>query len=122
MSGTTPEPDSGREKQTTQGTWRVRYAPNPDPIPFNQVFTMTVDVLGSSGGAAAEVTELGIAATMPSHGHGMETTPVVTRTGDGVFRVDGMQFHMSGVWEVKLDPRSAATTENTVFNIECCGE
>lgn len=51
------------------------------------------------------VRELTIDATMPAHKHGMNYTPNVVATGDRIFQVDGMLFHMPGLWElqIKLD-------------------
>jgi hypothetical protein len=37
---------------------------------------------------------------MPSHGHGMNTKPRLTRLGDGEWRAEGMLFHMPGEWEL----------------------
>lgn len=40
-----------------------------------------------------------IQATMPQHEHGMLVTPKPsTKIKDGVFAIDGVQFHMEGEW------------------------
>jgi hypothetical protein len=39
-------------------------------------------------------------ASMPQHNHGMVTAPVVQPIGKGVFRIDGVKFHMEGSWLV----------------------
>jgi len=60
----------------------------------------------------------GLSARMPAHGHGMNYRPTLHETGSGI-RVDGMLFHMPGVWEVNAtlsnrDERRQATAEITL--------
>lgn len=50
-----------------------------------------------------DVIELDVDAIMPAHQHGLNYTPTVVDVGDGVFRVDGMVFHMPGIWEIRVD-------------------
>ena len=68
-----------------------------DGPPLNDYFSMEVHVEDKS------VTGLAVNADMPSHGHGMITRPVVEQIRPGVWRVDGMMFHMPGFWELYLD-------------------
>ena len=37
---------------------------------------------------------------MPAHQHGLNYAPEVSALGDGTFRVDGLLFHMPGLWEL----------------------
>jgi hypothetical protein len=101
-----------REVASSGGSWVVSYAPDPDPVPFNALFALDVEVVGES---AAE--QLVVDATMPSHGHGMTTLPVATLEEDGAFRVEGLLFHMTGEWvlTVEVDGDEVAS-----FDIWCC--
>ena len=38
---------------------------------------------------------------MPEHDHGLPTSPRMTaELGSGDYRIEGIRFHMSGVWEI----------------------
>ncbi len=47
--------------------------------------------------------KLGAEPWMPAHGHGSNTTPVVSELGGGNYRVDDLVFEMPGNWEVRLE-------------------
>lgn len=55
--------------------------------------------------ATAEL--LRVDATMPEHRHGMNYRPSITALGGGRFRVEGLLWHMSGRWELRLDLKHA---------------
>jgi hypothetical protein len=56
---------------------------------------------------------------MPEHGHGLPTTPRVTRSlGGGVYQVDGVRFNMGGWWELKFRIASAAGADSVTFNLD----
>ena len=74
----------------------------PSPIPKNKHFNLTVQIREKA--EAAEFTEsIEIEADMPSHGHGMNTTPKISKLEDGLFKIEGMLLHMSGEWEIYVD-------------------
>ncbi|TAG02373.1 MAG: hypothetical protein EAZ43_09570 [Betaproteobacteria bacterium] len=56
-------------------------------------------------------------ATMPEHRHGMNYRASVKPLSDGLWRVEGMMFHMPGRWELRLDVQSATQTETLVDNV-----
>ena len=64
--------------------------------------------------------QLELSATMPEHNHGMNTRPPVTEVGEGEYRVDGMQFHMSGHWQMEFRIVSEDTVELATFHTVCC--
>jgi hypothetical protein len=49
------------------------------------------------------VEDVSVFAIMPAHQHGMNYSPSVVDLGEGVFRVDGMLFHMPGEWEIQME-------------------
>lgn len=55
--------------------------------------------------AAAEL--LRIDASMPEHRHGMNYRPSLTPQGPGHWRAEGLLWHMSGRWELRLDLKHA---------------
>lgn len=46
---------------------------------------------------------ISISGGMPSHGHGLPTAPrVASHLGQGVYRIEGLKFHMPGQWVVRF--------------------
>ena len=46
---------------------------------------------------------LSIDGGMPEHDHGLPTAPrVVAELGGGDYRIEGLRFHMSGLWEIQI--------------------
>ncbi len=67
-------------------------------IPLAQPFSVQISVC-----AEATVHQVRVDAFMPAHQHGLNYAPEVSALGDGTFRVDGLLFHMSGLWELQAD-------------------
>lgn len=106
---------------TTGGDWRVTWASSPDPIPFDEPFELLIDVETAAGQAIlpAELT-VSVGATMPAHGHGMTTDPVVEVESDH-FRATGMLFHMTGRWELEIAVQDGdGTVGRVTFPVRCC--
>ena len=50
-------------------------------------------------------------ATMPEHKHSMNYRPTILGGKDGRYRVDGLIFHMPGLWELSIDVRAGEESE-----------
>ncbi|HEX2204555.1 MAG TPA: FixH family protein [Longimicrobium sp.] len=73
----------------------------------------------AAGQAPVEGAAITVDGGMPEHGHGLPTTPRVTRAlGDGTYQVDGVRFNMGGWWELKFRITSAAGTDSVTFNLD----
>jgi hypothetical protein len=93
--------------------------------------TFTVAVTPAADGGAAASTDgvtMGVPAVpgdvpadpyMPVHKHGGATIPAVAAQGGGVFAVSGIDFFMSGYWELYLTLQApgAATADRVTFSI-----
>ena len=109
-----------REGLTDGGTYYLYWDTVPGEIPFNEPFTLTAMVHdGTDRDMMYSDKELFVDATMPGHGHGMDTTPEITESG-GVFTVEGMLFHMAGDWELVFAVSDGESVEKATFNIDCC--
>lgn len=65
-------------------------------IPVAQPFGLSLLLCGDAPGT------IEVDAIMPAHQHGMNYRPTVTDQGNGSFRVEGMVFHMPGIWELRV--------------------
>lgn len=103
------------------GSFYMMYSADPDPIPFNEPFQLVAMV--HSGADHSEMYTdftLTVNATMPAHGHGMNTVPTVTVDPSGMATVDGMLFHMRGWWQMDFVATRGDVTETSTFYVECC--
>ena len=48
---------------------------------------------------------------MPEHRHGMNYRPEVTQISPGVYRAEGLLFHMPGRWDLTFDIVTGGTTQ-----------
>lgn len=96
--------------------------PNPDPIPFNEYFSIWVDVLdGPQGNRINDTLSVLVDANMPAHNHGMNETPSMILAEDGRFQADGLKWFMTGEWELEIYITDAdGRTEQANFLYECC--
>lgn len=100
------------------GAYVVHVSPAPDELPDNEPFQLQVWIADAAHpDVLARDVELGVAAAMPEHGHGMNRVPKAMQREDGSFLVDGMLFHMTGHWELYLDVTRGAVTERAQCDI-----
>jgi len=103
------------------GSFYMMYSADPDPIPFNEPFQLIAMVHnGADHNMMYSDVTLEVNATMPEHGHGMNTAPTVTVDDIGMITVDGMLFHMRGWWKMDFTATQGDTTETATFYVDCC--
>jgi len=79
----------------------VAYALTPATVAVGAHFVVDFAVCPRAGAPAPE--EVRIDATMPEHRHGMNYRPEVTQVAPGLYRAQGMLFHMPGRWDLTFD-------------------
>ncbi|MBK7080614.1 MAG: hypothetical protein IPH55_07620 [Betaproteobacteria bacterium] len=67
--------------------------------------------------AAVPAPPLAVDATMPEHRHGMNYRPTVVARGTGIYRADGLMFHMPGRWDLLFDLVTPAGTERLTATV-----
>ena len=120
--GGTANGSTERAAVSSNGAFRVTYAPTPDPIPFNEIFSLQLTAQDAASSTALSGATLAVDAWMPAHNHGMTTQPSTVAGANGAFTTTGMQFHMSGAWEIRVDVTHNGTTDRALFAVECCGD
>lgn len=88
--------------------YMVAFRPEPIRIEVGEPFSLLFNVCTKSDKPAELVA---IDAQMPEHKHGMNYRPTIVSLGDGRYRVDGMVFHMPGLWELAIDVRAGEESE-----------
>ena len=83
------------------------YRTAPDPIPMGRHFA--IDFALCPRGEAKVPGEVRVDAQMPEHRHGMNYRPSVKSLGQGLYRAEGLMFHMPGRWELVFELRDGAT-------------
>ena len=93
------------------GTFRLAIKPSRSPVPFNELFELQVDVSLLRKLDDPNPLWLSLDATMPGHGHGMNTHVRVDGPDKGRFIIRGLLLHMSGEWELSFDVAKGPTHE-----------
>lgn len=96
-----PASPDQHDVSSNDGTFTVRWASDPSPIPVNEFFEL--DVIVMKDGRIFDGTTLQVDAAMPQHQHGMNHRPHVEQVGPGRWHVKDMLFHMPGEWVLYFD-------------------
>jgi hypothetical protein len=99
------------------GSIRVTYYLESENAPLNDIHSWKL-LLEDKNGAIIENAEIVVSPDMPEHLHGMLTTAEVYELDEpGMYRVDGMKFHMPGWWEVTIDVTTPKTRDLVRFQL-----
>jgi YtkA-like len=91
----------GDKRLLENARYQVAYRTEPQTVPVGTHFV--VDFAVCPRGKAAAPTAVRVDANMPDHRHGMNYRPQVTTIGPGVYRAEGLLFHMPGRWDLTFD-------------------
>jgi hypothetical protein len=109
--------DYSRTRKSEAGVYRATIRPQGDSIPTGKLQRWTLH-LETSSGAPVDSATIAVDGGMPQHGHGLPTSPKVTRVlGNGDHLVEGMKFNMGGWWVVKFRVDAAAGVDSVIFNL-----
>ncbi len=71
-------------------------------LDINKIHRWVIE-LKDSDGKIVENAKFSLEGGMPEHDHGLPTEPRVTRyLGDGKYQLEGLKFHMSGLWQLDI--------------------
>lgn len=117
----------GGEGFTVGKKFWVKYSPKSDPIPFQELFEMELEIYDPTDQKTpvAGVKLDQVRAVMPAHKHGMKVKPIITEISPGKFLVEGMRFHMRGQgddgrWVLEAVINHEGELDQTSFDIQCC--
>ncbi len=110
--------DYARTRMSESGVYRATIVPQGDTIPKGKMHRWTLH-LEAMDGSPIDQAQVMVDGGMPQHGHGLPTTPRVTRSlGNGDHLVEGMKFNMGGWWVVKFRVSASAGSDSVVFNLK----
>ena len=115
-----PRPwEGGRSVVSNAGTYRVVFTGPAGGLPRGAPFALDAWVFRADApDRPLTGVRLTADAAMPEHGHGMNRVPRVEAHPDGRFRVEGMLFHMPGLWQLYFDVTAGALTERAQVDVE----
>ncbi|MEM7081749.1 MAG: cytochrome c peroxidase [Pseudomonadota bacterium] len=106
------------EMKTTNSRYRVRIDEHYAHIPAGELHAWIVQVT-TIDEVPLTPQRMKLSGTMPGHGHGMATFPQAVATEQtGRMRVDGMKFHMGGLWRMRIDINDAAGPDYAYFELD----
>jgi hypothetical protein len=110
--------DYSRTRASEGGRYRATIRPPGDSIPRGRLQRWTLH-LETAAGAPVDSAAVAVDGGMPQHGHGLPTTPRVTRAlGHGDHLVEGLKFNMGGWWVVKFRVSATPGADSVVFNVK----
>jgi hypothetical protein len=77
------------------------FVSRPTPVPVGQHFNLDFVVCAAS--PVRRDASIQVDADMPAHRHGMNYRATVSTLSPGVYRAEGLMFHMPGRWRVIFD-------------------
>lgn len=95
----------------SEGAVRVAWVAQPAPV-VGRPFALQVFV------CPADLELLRVDAQMPEHRHGMNYRTSLQHLGRGLWRVDGLLWHMSGRWELSLDVRHQGVPQRLLHSVQ----
>lgn len=117
MSYVPPDLDLAQTQRSAQGLYQVSYASRRDPVPVNQIHAWVLHVETATGQPVTGA-QIAVDGDMPQHGHGLPTSPAVTRElGNGDYLVEGVKFHMHGWWVMDFAITAAGRHDTVRFNL-----
>ncbi|MDJ0710891.1 MAG: FixH family protein [Woeseiaceae bacterium] len=96
----------------------VTFSTPDGPVQINRMHSWILHV-ETDAGVPVEGATIDVDGGMPAHDHGLPTQPRVTEElGDGDYRLDGVRFHMGGLWEIVVTIKTAEIDETVVLSLK----
>jgi hypothetical protein len=100
-----------------QGIFEVTVQSQLDPIVPNKIHSWIITVTTAQG-EAVENAAISVGHLMPQHGHGMPNEPLeIQYLGGGEYLVGGMEFNMTGWWEIEFMVETPNSRDVVTFNL-----
>ena len=88
-----------------------------DPIVINQIHSWSLH-LQDARGQSVTGADLSFIGGMPEHNHGLATAPVIESSREGSYLLQGLRFHMMGLWELELTIEHAGISDMVLITLK----
>lgn len=106
------------ERSTREGRFHVALLAPTEGVLVHRLHAWQVRVT-THGGAPLRGGRVYLTADMPEHGHGLPTRPVSAgETAPGVYRIDGVKFHMAGHWVLTVAVNAGGQEDTALFDLK----
>ena len=113
---------AGWSKNTENGLYTIRILPQMADIPIAERHAWTVTIRNQQG-HAVQPSQLAFYGGMRGHGHGLPSTPKVTRELEpGTYLVEGVLFNMHGDWEIVVGVVGPPGPDKVTFELDIRSE
>ena len=99
----------GDKRILENARYQVAYQTSVHPVPVGTHFV--VDFAVCPRGKSAAPSAVRVDANMPEHRHGMNYRTKVITIAPGIYRAEGLLFHMPGRWDLTFDVVTGNTTQ-----------
>jgi hypothetical protein len=104
-------------QQSRGGAFQVAFTSELQPIEINRIHAWVL-YLRDADGRPLDDAVVEVTGGMPAHDHGLPTQPRVTRAlGDGAYLLEGLRFHMHGLWEIVVTVTAAGQRDRAVIEL-----
>ena len=87
------------------------------PVTINKIHSWVLQIRKPDGERVSDA-KIHVSGGMPMHGHGLPTSPRVTKyLNDGKYLIEGVRFNMTGWWELKLIIKRGHYKDKVTFNL-----
>lgn len=93
------------------GPVQASWSTEPARLEVGEPFVMLVAM------CPANAQLIRVDASMPEHRHGMNYAPTFKSMGKGLWRVEGLVWHMAGRWELRLDTELAGAPYQLIQSV-----
>ena len=102
---------------SASGVFVVSYSSELSPPQINKLHAWRLHIETASG-EPVESAVIEVTGGMPEHDHGLPTRPRIEgELGDGDYRLEGVRFHMAGLWEIMLRISDGESTDTVVITL-----
>lgn len=109
--------DYSTTRVSDKNIFNVSYLSSDATIPVNKMHQWTLHV-ETVDGKPVENATITVDGDMPQHGHGLPTSPRVTKyLGNGDYLIDGMKFQMAGWWQMEFTIAANTQIDIVHFNM-----
>lgn len=107
-----------RRARTSGGTYLVEIR-SAEPIPLNEIFSLEFKVFdGAVPSKLIQNVRITVGTWMPAHQHGGSLDPQIRYSEAGSGRIEGLLFHMEGLWQLRIGVMANGLMERVIFDVE----